>query len=287
VLSFLAAGKLGQLHRYGAQSSTTYYYPRAVQHRRDSAVVVFQYGERDDSRCDHGGLRCDRRPRRRHRHHSRDAVASSVLANDSSPDAGTLEASVVASPAHGNLTLNADGTFSYTPSAGFFGSDSFTYRTTNTVTGANAISTVSIAVTRLNDAPTSLTLTPTAGTHYTGQAAGMSVAVLSSTDPDPEDAGQLTLSLVSRRGFHHNADFTINGATLKTAVVIDASAGSRPIDPRPASTDSMGLFREETFTVTFTQAPTAAPATFDGDEDMPSRGACRAPAVPPRSTTRS
>lgn len=31
-------------------------------------------------------------------------------------------------PAHGTLTLNADGSFVFTPQADFFGEDSFTYQ---------------------------------------------------------------------------------------------------------------------------------------------------------------
>ncbi len=197
--------------------------------------------------------------------------ATSVLTNDGNPDGGTLEATIVTPPAHGNLTLSIDGTFSYIPTGAFSGSDSFTYRATNTVTGAAADGAVSIVVTRLNDAPTSLTLTPSAGTIYTGQAAGITVGTLSAGDPDPEDAGQLTFSLVSGAGSSGNADFTITGTTLKTAGVIDASAGlARSL--RIRATDSMGLFREESFTVNFTRPPSAAPASFNGDEDTPFQG---------------
>ena len=51
-----------------------------------------------------------------------------MLANDTDPQSLPLTAVVVSGPAHGNLTLNADGSFTYTPNAGFYGSDSFTYR---------------------------------------------------------------------------------------------------------------------------------------------------------------
>jgi predicted outer membrane repeat protein len=194
--------------------------------------------------------------------------ASSVLANDSNPDGGTLTAAVVTSPTHGSLTLNGDGSFSYTPATGFSGSDSFTYRATNSATTASAVSTVTITVTRLNDAPSSLTFTPVAGTRYTGQAAGLAIATLSATDPDPEDAGQLTFSLVSGTGSTDNADFTIVGNTLETATVIDASAGlTRSVLIRV--TDSMGASREQSFLVTFVQAPTATAAAFSLDEDAP------------------
>lgn len=40
---------------------------------------------------------------------------------------GPITAAVVTSPQHETLTLNADGSFVYTPAAGFHGTDSFTY----------------------------------------------------------------------------------------------------------------------------------------------------------------
>ena len=54
--------------------------------------------------------------------------APGVLGNDSDPDGDPLTAVLVTGPSHGTLTLNANGSFSYTPAADFTGSDSFTYR---------------------------------------------------------------------------------------------------------------------------------------------------------------
>ena len=56
------------------------------------------------------------------------AAASGVLANDSDPAAYPLTASLVGRPAHGSLTCNADGSFTYTPAANYLGPDTFTYR---------------------------------------------------------------------------------------------------------------------------------------------------------------
>ncbi|MDQ4143475.1 MAG: FG-GAP-like repeat-containing protein [Actinomycetota bacterium] len=50
-----------------------------------------------------------------------------VLANDSDADGDILSATVTTGPAHGFLSLGYDGSFSYTPAAGFTGTDSFTY----------------------------------------------------------------------------------------------------------------------------------------------------------------
>ncbi len=75
-----------------------------------------------------------------------------VLANDTDADGDTLAAILVTGPAHGTLTLQPDGRFTYTPPANFNGPDSFTYKVSDgTVDSAPA--TVSITVTPVNDLP--------------------------------------------------------------------------------------------------------------------------------------
>jgi hypothetical protein len=56
--------------------------------------------------------------------------ASGVLANDTDADGDPLSASLLDPPDRGTLDFRADGSFDYTPSADFFGSDSFTYQVT-------------------------------------------------------------------------------------------------------------------------------------------------------------
>ena len=57
-------------------------------------------------------------------------VTGDVLRNDNGATAAVRHTN----PANGSLTLNADGTFTYTPNAGFVGTDSFTYTATDAVT---------------------------------------------------------------------------------------------------------------------------------------------------------
>ena len=55
-------------------------------------------------------------------------ITGNVLANDTGPAGLTLSATPqTQTTAHGSVTVNADGTFAYTPTAGFNGTDSFTY----------------------------------------------------------------------------------------------------------------------------------------------------------------
>lgn len=74
--------------------------------------------------------------------------AAGVLANDSDPFSLPLTVAAprpTSGPASGSLSLQADGSFVYTPNAGFSGSDSFTYRATNGTFSSSA-ATVTISV---------------------------------------------------------------------------------------------------------------------------------------------
>ncbi len=54
--------------------------------------------------------------------------APGVLANDTDADSDPLTAALVTDVSHGTLTLNANGSFNYTPASGYSGADSFTYK---------------------------------------------------------------------------------------------------------------------------------------------------------------
>jgi VCBS repeat-containing protein len=73
------------------------------------------------------------------------SAALGVLANDSDPDSATLTATAVDQPANGTLALSADGSFTYTPNAGFSGQDTFTYQAGDG-TDTSAPATVTITV---------------------------------------------------------------------------------------------------------------------------------------------
>jgi hypothetical protein len=71
--------------------------------------------------------------------------APGVLGNDSDADNDPLTAALVTGPANGTLTLNADGSFTYTPTFNFVGVDSFTYVANDGTVDSNT-ATVTIAV---------------------------------------------------------------------------------------------------------------------------------------------
>lgn len=71
--------------------------------------------------------------------------APGVLSNDSDLDGDPLMAYKQSNPLHGSVILNEDGSFTYTPASGFYGSDSFTYLAIDGAFESN-LATVSITV---------------------------------------------------------------------------------------------------------------------------------------------
>ena len=82
-------------------------------------------------------------------------VVPGVLGNDSDEDvpADTLTAVLDSNAANGNVALNPDGSFTYTPNPQFNGPDSFTYHVNDGSDDSN-IATVSLNITGVNDPPT-------------------------------------------------------------------------------------------------------------------------------------
>ncbi|HET6669799.1 MAG TPA: Ig-like domain-containing protein [Pyrinomonadaceae bacterium] len=77
-------------------------------------------------------------------------AAQGLLTNDFNPDTGNgtgiTASGPVTSTQGGNVTVNADGSFSYNPAAGFAGTDTFTYTLTVTATAKTDTATVTLNV---------------------------------------------------------------------------------------------------------------------------------------------
>jgi hypothetical protein len=76
--------------------------------------------------------------------HTLTILAPGVLANDIRTE--PLTAIKLSDPSHGSVTLNSDGSFTYTPSTGYIGSDGFTYKANNSLGDSNT-ATVSFTIT--------------------------------------------------------------------------------------------------------------------------------------------
>jgi len=79
-------------------------------------------------------------------------AANGVVANDSDVDGDTITAVLDSGPSDGSVTLNSDGSFTYTPNTNFDGLDSFTYHANDGTTNSNT-ATVSITVNGENSLP--------------------------------------------------------------------------------------------------------------------------------------
>jgi VCBS repeat-containing protein len=79
-------------------------------------------------------------------------AAPGVLANDTDLDGDILTAVKLTDPLHGTLTLNSNGSFTYTPASNYFGADSFTYEANDGLANSQ-VATVSLTITNINRAP--------------------------------------------------------------------------------------------------------------------------------------
>jgi VCBS repeat-containing protein len=66
------------------------------------------------------------------------------------PDGDAITAQLVSGPSNGTLTLNPDGTFTYTPNTHYVGLDSFTYTWSDGLTTGN---TATVVIDVYNNAP--------------------------------------------------------------------------------------------------------------------------------------
>ncbi|MFK7943051.1 MAG: Ig-like domain-containing protein [Paracoccaceae bacterium] len=199
-------------------------------------------------------------------------ITGDVLTNDSDVDGDTLTVLTNLPPANGDLVLNPDGTFTYTPDANFNGTDTFTY-TVLDGNGGTDTATVTLTVGGDNDAPVAA---PDTATTDEDTALTIPAADLLANDND-EDGDTLTVINVSSVG-------TVGTVVLDgTDVVYDPNGQFEDLATGETATDTFtytvsdgnGGTDTETVTVTITganDAPVAAPDAVTGDEDSPITG---------------
>src|SRR5207248_2958574 len=118
--------------------------------------------------------------------------ATGVLSNDSDADGNSLTVASprpISGPSHGTLTLNANGSFTYTPAANYNGPDSFTYQATDGAANSTP-ATVSITVNPVDDPPVAVNDSAT-----TNEDTAVTIAVLnndSDVDGDPLTSAKVT-----------------------------------------------------------------------------------------------
>lgn len=136
--------------------------------------------------------------------HTLTVIAPGVLENDHSPTDPplALTAVLVGQAAHGNVTLNADGSFSYQPSSNFNGVDGFSYRADDGG-HTSGMTLVTIQVNAVNDPPVAQPDTVTRA----NIGAGTVIAVLNN-DSDPDSA---MTPVIDSPPAHGNATVNANG----------------------------------------------------------------------------
>ena len=182
-----------------------------------------------------------------------------LVANDTDADgdALTVVAGTFATAQGGSVTINADGSYVYTPAPNFSGTDSFNY-TVNDGRGGSDVGTVTLTVAGVNDAPT----------------AGADSATTSEDIP-------VVIDVLANDSDAEGGALTVTGATATNGTVtIDPVTGALTYTPNPnfsgsdtiTYTVSDGAGGTSTGTVTITvspvaDAPVAGSDTASTDED--------------------
>ncbi|MGJ8673162.1 Ig-like domain-containing protein [Rubritalea sp.] len=146
-------------------------------------------------------------------------AAEGVIPNDSDPDGDpNLSATLVSGPANGSIDLDPDGGFTYSPTSGFSGDDSFTYTASDGVADSN-VATVSLqSVDRLRV----LSISPEQ--NDTNAAANSNIQLVFSANLDADSLeGSLTIH-GSQSGLHPFS-LNVSDATITLNPTVDFFPG--------------------------------------------------------------
>ncbi|MHB8899982.1 MAG: Ig-like domain-containing protein, partial [Thermoguttaceae bacterium] len=186
------------------------------------------------------------------------AATNGVLANDTDPDGDTLTAAVVTQPSHGTLTLNANGSFTYTPAANYQGTDTFTYKATDGKADS-AAATVTITVTAVNDAPVALADSYSVNVDGTLTTTTTNGVLANDTD---SDSTSITATVVTQPA-HGTLTLNANGTFTYTP-----TAGYRGTDTFTyRATDGITPSAAATVTIKVNAAPVVVNNTYTVNED--------------------
>lgn len=186
-------------------------------------------------------------------------AANGVLANDGTGGAASLTVSIVDQASNGTVVLAADGSFTYTPDAGFGGSDTFTYLADdgngNTAQGTVTIN-VNSAPVAANDAYTTdedTVLTIGAGTGVLSNDSDSDGDVFTATIAQSPASGSVVLN--DDGSFEYTPAADVNGDVTFTYIIDDGALSSSeatvtisisPVNDVPTAVDESYDATEET-----------------------------------------
>jgi hypothetical protein len=167
-----------------------------------------------------------------------------VLVNDTDPDGDPLIAVLASGPSNGLLSFNAGGSFTYTPSPNFSGSDTFMYKANDGSSNSN-LAVVTITVRQVNDVPVASTDGP-----YLG-VTGIPVTMDASSASDVEGAslifqwnfGDGSTLVTTQPSITHT--YAIPGIFSVTLVVSDGQLASVPFTSQATIGDPAGGGRDD------------------------------------------
>ncbi|TWD76141.1 VCBS repeat-containing protein [Variovorax beijingensis] len=175
-------------------------------------------------------------------------VSGSVVGSDVDGDALTYAKG--SDPAHGTVTVNADGTYTYVPGANFNGTDSFTV-TVSDGHGGTTTSTVTVAIDPVNDAPTvpNYNETTDEDTPVDGQVIGSDVDGDALTYAKGSDPAHGTVTVNADGTYTYVPGAKFNGTDSFTVTVSDGHGGTTtstvtvtidPVNDAPVFVDAGG-----------------------------------------------
>jgi hypothetical protein len=181
-------------------------------------------------------------------------AAPGVLSGATDSDSAQLTAIAVTPPAHGTLALAADGSFTYMPAAGYFGSDFFTFQasdgiSTSTNTGVASITILSPASANADSYNAAMNLprvVPAPGVLGNDPSGSQILSYGASTGREQTAIGELTptaqggsVALNADGGFQYNppADYAgidtfryvVGNSVSSTAAVVSITLSAPPV----------------------------------------------------------
>lgn len=136
--------------------------------------------------------------------------APGVLANDSDLDGDVVTAVLETPPLNGSVSFNADGSFTYTPTVGFSGVDSFAYRALDGFDESSLVA-VTITVEAVNVAPVA-----TNDVYTTTWNVPFSVAAPGILDNDSDADGDTLTAVLDTPPSNGDLSLSANGSLIYT-----------------------------------------------------------------------
>ncbi|PWN07633.1 hypothetical protein DDZ15_05090 [Rhodohalobacter mucosus] len=172
-------------------------------------------------------------------------AATGLLANDTDPDGDPLTVQSIEAPVNGVINIATDGSFEYTPDAGFAGTETLTYTITDGT--ATATGTVTIAVENQPPVANDDSYTTRPGTDLIVDAATGLLANDTDPDGDPltvqsiEAPANGVINIATDGSFTYTPDAGFAGTETLTYTITDGTATATGIvtievnDPTPTS----------------------------------------------------